>query len=218
MLKFTNHPGSGYIRVICDICGGKYYRKDVTLVKDPFNTQHGLIVCKRDLDQLNEQALPNKIREGTVPSPELIRVEKADQFVANLNDDTAPSAPRYLVAHQSTVGSSIVLSWEGPEEPGSSGIIGYKVVRTVPLGAPVTISENSGTGATYYEDTTGDLSTYYDYKVAAINSFGTGPYSNIAHYPTFDPSLYFVWEYLLVSQNSNNITTGAGDKLLIRTS
>lgn len=183
MLKFTKHPGSGYIWVVCDICGKEYRRKDTVLVNDPFNTQHGLVVCKWDLDQRNDQALPNRIRESVVPAPELIRVEKPDQFVTNDNDDTVPTAPRNLVATLSPIEDIIALYWDGPEDPGSSGIIGYEIIRTVPLGSPVTIESQTATSATYYEDLTGDVDETYEYTVAAINSFGKGPASNIAYYP-----------------------------------
>jgi hypothetical protein len=171
-LKFKSHPGSGYIKVTCDVCGGKFYRKDTVLVKDKYNYQHGLVVCLSDLDQTNEQNLPNRIRETQVPGAEMIRAERPDSFVLSGLDDTLPSVPRLLTAELGVLEDVVTLAWQAPEIIGSSGITGYTIKRDGNV-----IATNTGNGATTYEDSSAVATNSYTYSVAAVNSFGTGAYT-----------------------------------------
>lgn len=209
MLKFRHHPGSGFVKVICDVCGGQFYRKDTLLIRDKYNFQNGLVVCRQDVDRINEQILPNHIIDHPVSDPASLRPERADSFATNANDDRVPGAPKQLQALAGGVVTPIIeLFWEGPDDNGSSPIIGYKVVRAYPQGGYFEIViANTNSGASYYADVSSDLSLASAYKVAAINSFGTGAYSNIAYYPTnFDD----IRNYLLVSQTGNYLLTSDG--------
>src|SRR3990167_9668200 len=118
-LKFLKHPGSSYVKVICDVCGGIFYRKDVTLVHDKYNYQNGQIVCFKDLDKINEQVLPNYHVDKPLSQPDFINPERADVEVRNENDDTAPSVPRNLRVIPSPINETLTLYWDGPDNPGS---------------------------------------------------------------------------------------------------
>ena len=206
-IKFSRHPGSGFIKVICDVCGGLFYRKDTVKITDKWNFQNGLVVCLKDADKINEQVLPNNIIDKPVPSPELIRKEHADEFVSNVNDDTLPTAPTNLYASPASIEPVVALSWQGPSSPGSSGIIGYKVRRILSSGEPIVSLILTGDEAPYYEDVSSSVSAAYSYEIAAINSFGTGPYSAIFYYPTL--SQQGAIDYILVSQDASSLTTGS---------
>lgn len=213
-LKYNSHPGSGYMKVVCDVCGGEFLRKDVALVKDKYNFQNGLVVCFADLDSINEQVLPNRHTEAPVPSPELIRPVHDLEYATNDNDDRVPSAPRNGIAYPSTIDSTIFISWDGPFDTGSSDITGYLITRADPQASyQATIEANTGSSATFYEDTTGLVATDYTYTVAAINSYGTGAASPLIYYPTVlvDTSV----NYLVLSQDSSVLTTGDGTYIIL---
>jgi len=213
-LKFNKHPGSGYIKVICDICGGLFYRKDTTLVRDKNNFQNGLIVCNNDIDKVNGQILPNNHVDSVVPSPQLIRIEKPEQIVTNVSDDRVPSAPQRLSASPDTVQDYVALYWEGPIDPGSSGIIGYSIRRAEPqYGNHEVVTSNSGTESPYYLDITSSVSSEYTYEIAAINSFGTGAYTAPFPYPTQTITSSIV--YLAVGPSGNALATGDGTLIIL---
>lgn len=187
MIKYPigYHPGSGSVYVICDICGRKVHRKDTVLVRDRYNFQNNMVVCFRDVDKVNQQSLPIRIRERLVSDPKTLRPPSPDVSVAVENDDRAPSAPLNLQARASALGTDVELVWTGPADTGSSPILGYVIARARPQFAHhFVIDSDSGSPATYYKDLTADYTLEYSYKIAAFNSFGTGPYSEIACYPT----------------------------------
>ena len=206
-IKFTQHPGSGYEYVLCDICGGKFRRKDTVYVQERYNYQNGLVVCKDDVDLINEQSLPNTKHDRPIPHPHTLRPEGEDTFAVNENDDRVPGAPRNVSAVASTIDSSIELFWEGPFDAGSSGITGYLIKIADPqLSVYTTLEANTNSCSPYYDDTVSAVSGEYSYTVAAINSFGTGPDSEPAFYPALNVERSV--NYLLVSQDDSFLTTG----------
>lgn len=201
------YPGREYVKVICDVCGGQFRQKDTVLITNKYNTQYGLVVCKADADQINEQVLPNNHIDRPISSPQTLRPERPDQYAVNLLDDRVPGPPRNPVAQVNPINETIDLLWQGPEDNGSSAIIGYKIVRASPqLSFYETVISNTNDGATYYQDISADVSAEYSYKIATINSFGTGNYS----VEFFWPTITFIWQdinYLVASQDSSVITT-----------
>jgi len=100
---------------------------------------------------------------------------------ATTSTGTPPGAPRALTA--TAVGSSAIdLSWSAPTNPGSSGIIGYRIewssTRTA-TGVWTDLEANTGNTRTTYRDTGLAPNTERYYRVSAINSFATGAPSSI---------------------------------------
>lgn len=203
------HPGREYVKVICDVCGGLFHQKDTVRVTNKFNYQNGLVVCFKDLDEINEQILPNNHIDSIISSPGILRPERPDQFVVNETDNRLPSAPRQPYTRVNPIDNLIDLYWMGPNDAGSSSIIGYKILRAEPqLAFYDTVDDNTSDPATYYTDTTANVSSEYSYKVAAVNSFGTGPYSEEFFWPT-NRVPYGDIEYLVTDLNQT-ITTDSG--------
>ena len=196
---FKHHPGRDYVKVICDVCGGQFRQKDTIRITDKYNHQYGLVVCKADADEINEQSLPNRHVDKPISQPEILRPERTDSFAVNLNDDRVPGAPRNPFAQVNPINDTIDLFWQGPEDTGSSGIIGYIIQRADPqLSYYDILSANTGTEYTYYQDLTADTSAEYSYKIAAINSFGTGAYSEEFFWPV-NRTTWSDLTYLLIS-------------------
>jgi hypothetical protein len=214
-LKFPSnrHPGSEYIQVECDVCHGWFYRYQVVRVTNKYSTQHGMVVCQRDFDEINEQSLPNRIREGKVPSPELLRPKRDPIFATNPNDDRLPSAPRLGQTRVNPLDDYIDLYWQGPEDPGSSAIIGYIIARANPQLANYIIVETMTTNPTYYTDTSADVNMEYSYKVAAYNGFGTGPYSEEFFWPV--KRVPFDIVYLGINNGTDVLGTSSGDSVIL---
>ncbi len=197
------HPGREYVKVICDICHGEFYQKDTTLVTDKYNLQYGKLVCFADLDEINEQVLPNYHTDQPTPNPELLRPERAFRFAVNENDDRLPSAPLHPLARANSVTNTIDLLWQGPDDNGSSAIIGYKIVRAFPqLSDYSTLVSDTGTGSPYYNDITSEFTVPSSYKVAALNSFGTGAYSVDFYWPVNTLNWSDI-EYLVISPGTD---------------
>ncbi len=179
------HPGREYVKVICDVCGGLFHQKDTVKVTNRFNFQNGLIVCFKDLDEINEQVLPNNHIDKPISSPDLLRPEHTDVFAPYELDDRLPSAPKQPYTRVNPIDDYVDLYWLGPDDAGSSSVIGYKIARATPqLGPYDIVTLNTNDITTYYTDTTADVDAEYSYKIAAINSFGTGPYSEEFFWPT----------------------------------
>jgi len=88
---------------------------------------------------------------------------------------TPPSAP---TLYTPTVGDgSVNLTWSAPSSNGGATITGYAVYRTFTSGTEAA-PPLANTGALTYTDTGLTNGTTYYYKVAAINSAGTGTLSN----------------------------------------
>ncbi len=90
--------------------------------------------------------------------------------------DGAPAAPWNLRAEPASE-TSIRLEWNEPSDDGGSAITGYRVEYYD--GAEWQMLAD-GLATTTYEHTERDAGTNYCYRVAAINSNGTGPYSGQA--------------------------------------
>lgn len=201
-------------RVICDVCGQAYRLKDVIKINDKNNRQYGLVVCKFDLDPTNPHDIPFKIKETILVSPEMVRDRPPPIFVSNPLDDRLPGPPRNGFATLDMLSGYIIARWEGPTDNGSSAITGYVVQRASPQTATFfTRESDTGTSAGYYIDTDASLSGEHAYKVAAINGFGTGPFSEIFYYPTI--LAVPATPYLVRSQDGYTIQTGDGKYILL---
>ncbi|MYH50929.1 MAG: hypothetical protein F4151_15770 [Gammaproteobacteria bacterium] len=96
----------------------------------------------------------------------------------------APHAPTGLTAR--AVGTSrIDLSWSEPRNTGGAPILGYQVQASNDGGATWNrIRRNTNSTGTTFSDVNLQPATTRHYRVAAINTAGTGPFSNIARATT----------------------------------
>ncbi len=212
--------GDPYVRVICSVCQGKYYRKDTVLVRDKYSYQNGLIVCKWDLDKINAQSYPNRDLKDLPPSnPKHLTGPCVITYADVVIDDRAPSAPYNPYAlpavnvDEDNIG--VELYWEAPLNQGSSDIIGYLIERADPqLGVYEVITSNSQSSTPYYNDTTANTATFYSYRIKAINSYGSSPYSVEFFYPVKNVP----WDDIeYITDGVGNIIMG-GDGYLLRSS
>lgn len=181
-LRFSYRDRQWY--AVCDVCGFRYHAYELTPIKDKYNELNNLLVCKYDRDKTNGGNLPWKFRERIIGDPRFIRPGQPDQFVTNENDSTSPSAPKNLTIVGVT-SSSITLTWYPADEVGTSGIKGYKIERESPVGGGfATIVEDTQSVALTYKDVALSTTTQYNYRVSAINGFGTGNASNEAQNTT----------------------------------
>lgn len=212
MVSLT-HKNRSDRRVICDICGQAYRLADVTKVTDKNNRHFGMIVCSYDRDPTNAQDIPFTVKDVILSSPKMVRDRPTIVFDTNAYDDRVPSAPKNGFAQQDSLTGSIINRWDGPSNTGSSGIIGYSLQRASPrAGGYDPLVANTGNGSGFAIDPTGVLTGDYSYRVAAINSFGTGAYSEEWFFPASPqpPNL----PYIVTSQDEDAITTGSGDYIL----
>lgn len=87
--------------------------------------------------------------------------------------DPKPEAP-ISVSGTGASTSQINLSWTAPDS-GVSSISGYKIYRgTDGTNFPTLVTADTGSSTTSYSDTGLLVGTTYYYKIAAINSYGTG--------------------------------------------
>ena len=183
-LSKLTFPGDGYMYVICDICGRKVRQKDTVVIRDRYNLQNNLVVCKEDADKPNPQLRPFYVRERQLPNPKYVRGDVADQYLSYTSTQV-PSAPRLLNVTNEALSQQIMLTWQGPDNCGDSQIIGYRVTRAQPqLSTQFIVISDTLSYDTFCFDTTGIIGTYYTYQVAAINAAGVGPYSSIFYYPS----------------------------------
>jgi CSLREA domain-containing protein len=87
---------------------------------------------------------------------------------------TAPGAPSLASATGSS--GNVSLQWSAPSSDGGSAITGYKVYRATSSGNE-TLLASVGNQTSYTDTSVTDGTTYF-YKVAAVNSVGTGAQSN----------------------------------------
>ena len=189
-LNHHKHPGRGSHRAICDVCGCVFRARDLIVVTDKYNTQYGLLVCRKDADKTNPQAYPNKPRVERALDPRFVRPEQTDRYVFISTPDEIENpgvsgtvgrvagVPRLLKIIGASA-SSVELQWQGPYDSGSAAVSGYLIERESPTGGGFsTVTTN--TGATYYNDTSVSASTEYNYRIKAVNTAGTGSASNSA--------------------------------------
>lgn len=216
VFKFNplKHPGSGYVKVICDVCGSEFYRKDTVIIKDKWNTQNNLVVCKADRDRTNAQNIPYKVKEKIVTDPQHLRPPAPYKYATFAYDDRAPTAPMNVRIVPSPFGLGLILTWDGPTDPGSSGLINYTIQRSdLQSGTYEALASTIGPGL-FYIDEDAVLDSSYSYIVAATNGAGTGPFSEPGYYPvkSEQPDMAFLvcsqdGAFLLTGDNANIIVT-----------
>jgi subtilase family serine protease len=93
---------------------------------------------------------------------------------------TVPGAPTGMTASAAN-GKGVNLTWSAPSSNGGASITSYQVYRRTASGTYSLYSSAACTSATCAAKDTGTVrGTFYYYKVAAVNSVGTGPTSNEA--------------------------------------
>ncbi len=95
-----------------------------------------------------------------------------------------PGAPFNLTAR--AVGTSrIDLSWSAPRNTGGAPILGYRIEASSDAGGTWRIiRRNTGSATTTFADVNLQPATTRHYRVAAVNTAGTGPFSNYARATT----------------------------------
>ncbi|MDE2806514.1 MAG: fibronectin type III domain-containing protein [Gemmatimonadota bacterium] len=95
-----------------------------------------------------------------------------------------PGAPTGLMAR--AVGTSrIDLSWSAPRNTGGAPILGYQIQASNDGGATWNrIRRNTNSPGTTFSDVNLQPATTRHYRVAALNTAGTGPFSNTDHATT----------------------------------
>lgn len=188
----NGYPGSGQYYAVCDRCGRKMRVKDM---KVTHGTLGKLLVCPADYEEPHPQDYLTSRPERKAPT--LTRPEASDsyQFVdtaaeietgaSGYPSGRSPDAPANLTATASS-SSTIILQWNMIDrDPGSGSIIGYKIERESPVGGGFsTLVSNTGYPSTYYENTGLSASTQYNYRVSAINDYGTSSASDAANATT----------------------------------
>ncbi len=97
----------------------------------------------------------------------------------------APGAPTGLTAR--AVGTSrIDLSWSAPRNTGGALILGYRIEASDDGGRNwnIIVRRNTNSRGTTFSDVNLQPATTRHYRVAAINTAGTGPFSNTARATT----------------------------------
>ena len=91
---------------------------------------------------------------------------------------SVPGQPTGLVA--SAGDAKVVLSWTVPNSDGGSPITGYNVYRSTTPGGEGSTPYTTATSSSFTDTAVTNGTTYY-YKVAAVNTVGTGPQSGEAN-------------------------------------
>ncbi len=210
------HPGSGHRKIHCDICGKKTEVRFTVRITDRYNTLYNMIVCKEDYEKTNPGAYPYpRVKERGLADKSYVRREGDPVYFPVEHDDLLPTAPRNLRVGLNPEGTAILLQWDGPEMIGSGRVVGYKVSQGFPqFGGHIILVENTNSQLTQYLDEVTGLSTEVEYKVAVITTAGTGPYSELAYYPTLNPDAQF-YNYLGVSQTGDIMSTSSGIPIIL---
>jgi hypothetical protein len=93
----------------------------------------------------------------------------------NVTLPTVPGAPTALAATSGT-DTAVPLTWTAPSSNGGASITGYVVEWTPSGGSATTV--NTGSATANYTKTSLTNGTTYTFRVAAVNSAGTGAYSS----------------------------------------
>src|SRR5690606_31481405 len=122
-----------------------------------------------------DPATPYQVRVSAINAIGTSLVSNIASATTEAEEFTLPDAPTGLTA---TVESdtSILLEWIAP----SGEVSGYNIDKKAGAGEWVNIAANTGNQNLTYLATGLEPDTYYEFRVATINSVGTGDDSNIA--------------------------------------
>ena len=121
---------------------------------------------------------------------------------------TVPGAPTALAATSGT-DTAVPLTWTAPSSNGGASITGYVVEWTPSGGSATTVSTGSATAN--YTKTSLTNGTTYTFRVAAVNSAGTGAYSSSVSGTPAAAGLTFTGTATTSSFNANpNVPTISG--------
>lgn len=210
---------------VCEVCRKRVPISKVTNVKDKYSRLHGLVVCTSHLDKTRNQyhLLADAVKEKVHVDYDLARehpearftyISNADDIYTGNRDDTltgdAPGAPFDLRETQRNASAgTITLKWTPNRYGGSSTITGYKIERNDSGIGWTTLVANTGKVATSYQDTTITVDSFYDYRVSAINYYGTSAVSNTYTVNTL------ISDADILIDNSGNILTDSSGNILI---
>lgn len=173
--------------VICDICGFKFRRSQVTRITEKYNQANGLVVCHKDRDKLNMQDTPFRHRKEKVVNPLFVRPEGDPNYAIITTSDeiengdtvieigtTAASEPLNLKL-DNIDSDGLRFSWMPPLSLGNGRMLGWKIERESPVGGGFsTLVSNTLSVALDYLDTTVVTGTQYGYRVSAVTTYGAG--------------------------------------------
>ena len=91
---------------------------------------------------------------------------------------TVPSSPSQNVMVTSVNPASLMVSWQPPSETDHNGMITGYVIQYTRVGSSDMMSVNVNSGTTQYTISGLVAFVMYSVTVAAVNSDGTGPFSN----------------------------------------
>ncbi len=177
---------------ICDVCQGRYLISQSTYVSDSNSQQYGMLLCPKDVDEVDDLRTRKVVRDLVPPDPKLVRIEQTNYF-QTLDQDSmietggqqvsvgyAPDAPTnfYLIEVEP---GAVSFGWE-IASVGSSSIIGYRIERAFYNSDEFedfeVLSVNTQDPDTTYIDVNTSASTQYIYRLKAINTYGSSDYSN----------------------------------------
>lgn len=178
VFQHSRAPGERW--TICQLCGFRVFTKDARKIMERDHPHYGLIVCKDEFSKkpevLNLKHLD--LREPGPINPELINPEKSPTYLSGPTSGIAPNPPLSLIIMD--ISSTYVrLTWMTNPGNGSAEPTGYKIEREVyPSGGFTTLVANTGTNENVYIDRAVTVGVSYNYRVSAINGFGTSLPSN----------------------------------------
>jgi Fibronectin type III domain len=131
---------------------------------------------------------------------------QTQNFAIVASTSSGPLPPGAPALNTPTAGNgSVNLSWAAPASDGGAPIADYGVYRSTTAGGE-TLLARSGGAVTYTDSAVTNGTTYY-YKVAAINTAGTGAFSNeVSATPTAPAGPDFG---IAVSPTSRQVTRGS---------
>jgi hypothetical protein len=144
----------------------------------------------------------NQVTGSCYPLCGLLAQWQTQNFAVVASTAPAPVPPGAPSLNAPTAGNgSVSLSWSAPSSNGGATITDYAVYRATTSGAEALLAPTTGGKLTYTDAGLTNGTTYY-YKVAAINSAGTGALSNeVSAKPTAPPPPDFSLSVLPTSQS-----------------